>query len=75
MIQVGDKVWINVLNKYNYRGIVTEIVDNIATIQVPVHYSNQGYITTYKDIEFLTKVPETLKELEEFKKLKKGDIF
>lgn len=67
MVKVGDKVWVKMLNKYNFRGTIMEIENNVATINVPVHYSDQEYVTIYKDIEFLTRVPETLKELEKQK--------
>lgn len=67
MVKVGDKVWVKILNKYKFRGTIMEIENNVATINVPVHYSDQEYVTIYKDIEFLTCVPETLKELEKQK--------
>ena len=67
MIEVGNKVWIKILNKYKFRGTVVEIKDNIATIHVPTHYGNQNYVVFEKDIDFLIRVPETLKELENLK--------
>ena len=67
MVKVGDKVYIKILNKYNFRGTIIEIEDNVATINVPVYYGKDPIIV-YKDIEFLNKVPETLKELENLKK-------
>lgn len=68
MVKVGDKVWVKVLNKYNFRGTILEIEDNIATIKVPVHYGNENDIIVHKDIDFLYPVPETLKQLEDLKK-------
>ena len=67
MVKVGDKVYVKVLNKYNFRGTIIEIEDNVATINVPVYYGKDP-VVVYKDIEFLDKVPETLKELEDLKK-------
>lgn len=66
MVKVGDKVWVKVLDKYNFRGFVTEIKDNIATINVPAYYGNKN-IVFEKDVKFLIRVPETLKELEKIK--------
>lgn len=42
MVKVGDKVWVKVLDKYNFRGFVIEIKDNIATINVPAYYGKIG---------------------------------
>lgn len=71
MVKVGDKVWVKVLNKYNFRGFVTEIKDNIATINVPVYYGNKN-IVFEKDVKSLIRVPETLKELENQKEAKRN---
>ncbi len=68
MVKVGDKVYVKVLNKYNFRGTIIEIENNVATINIPVRYGYQDHIVVHKDIEFLNKVPETLKELENLKK-------
>ncbi len=68
MVKVGDKVWVKVLNKYNFRGTIIEIEDNVATINVPVYYGDKNHITIHKDVGFLCRVPETLKELEDLKK-------
>ena len=72
MIKVGNKVWIKILNKYKFRGTVVEIKDNIATIHVPTHYGNQNYVVFEKDVNFLVRVPETLKELENQKEAKRN---
>ncbi len=72
MVKIGDKVWIKVLDKYNFRGTIIEIKDTIATVHVPVHYGNQEYIVFEKDIKFLIRVPETLKELEKQKEVKRN---
>ena len=69
MIKVGDKVYIKVLSKYNFRGTVMEIVDNEAVINVPTYYGNKP-IVVYKNINDLIKVPETIKEVEKLKKRK-----
>ena len=66
MVKVGDKVYVKVLNKYNFRGTIIEIENNVATINVPTHYGNEN-IVIHKDVNFLMRVPETLKELEKQK--------
>ena len=66
MVKVGDKVWVKILDKYKFRGTIIEIENNIATIDVPTHYGNENIIV-YKDVNFLIRVPETLKELEKQK--------
>lgn len=71
MVKVGDKVWVKVLDKYNFRGFVTEIKDNIATINIPVYYGNKN-IVFEKDVKSLIRVPETLKELENQKEAKRN---
>lgn len=71
MVKVGDKVWVKVLDKYNFRGFVTEIKGNIATINVPAYYGNKN-IVFEKDINSLVLVPETLKELENQKEAKRN---
>lgn len=71
MVKVGDKVWVKVLDKYNFRGFVTEIKDNIATINIPAYYGNKN-IVFEKDIKSLIRVPETLKELENQKEAKRN---
>lgn len=71
MVKVGDKVWIKVLDKYNFRGFVTEIKDNIATINIPAYYGNKN-IVFEKDVKSLIRVPETLKELENQKEAKRN---
>ena len=71
MLKVGDKVWIKILNKYKFRGTIIEIENNVATINVPVYYGKDP-IVVYRDIEFLDKVPETLKELEKQKEAKRN---
>lgn len=71
MIKVGDKVWVKVLDKYNFRGFVTEIKDNIATINIPAYYGNKN-IVFEKDVKSLIRVPETLKELENQKEAKRN---
>lgn len=71
MVKVGDKVWVKVLDKYNFRGFVTEIKDNIATINVPAYYGNKN-IVFEKDVKSLIRVPETLKELENQKEAKRN---
>ena len=71
MVKVGDKVWVKVLDKYNFRGFVTEIKDNIATINIPTYYGNKN-IVFEKDIKSLIRVPETLKELENQKEAKRN---
>ena len=71
MVKVGDKVYVKVLNKYNFRGTIIEIKDNVATINIPVYYSDKEYIVVHKDIDFLEKVPETLKQLEDLKNKRK----
>ena len=71
MVKVGDKVYVKILNKYNFRGTIIEIENNVATINVPVYYGKDPIII-YKDIEFLDKVPETLKELENLKEAKRN---
>lgn len=71
MIKVGDEVYVKILNKYNFRGAVIEIENNVATINVPVYYGKDS-IVVYKDIAFLDKVPETLKELENLKIKRRG---
>lgn len=67
MIQIGDKVYIKVLDKYNFRGTVMDIIDNEAKVNVPTHYGNKP-IVVYKNIDDLIKVPETIKEVEKLKK-------
>lgn len=71
MVKVGDKVWVKVLDKYNFRGFVTEIKDNIATINIPAYYGNKN-IVFEKDVKSLIRVPETLKELENQKEAKRN---
>lgn len=71
MVKVGDKVWVKVLDKYNFRGFVIEIKDNIATINVPAYYGNKN-IVFEKDVKSLIRVPETLKELENQKEAKRN---
>lgn len=71
MVKVGDKVWVKVLDKYNFRGFVTEIKDNIATINIPTYYGNKN-IVFEKDVKSLIRVPETLKELENQKEAKRN---
>lgn len=67
MVKVGDNVYVKILNKYNFRGTIMEIKDNVATINVPTHYGSES-IVVYKDVSFLIKVPETIKEVENLKK-------
>ena len=67
MIKVGDKVYIKVLNKYNFRGTVMDIIDDEAKINVPTYYGNKP-IVVYKNVNELIKVPETIKEVEKLKK-------
>ena len=71
MVKVGDKVWVKVLDKYNFRGFVTEIKDNIATINIPAYYGNKN-IVFKKDVKSLIRVPETLKELENQKEAERN---
>ena len=72
-IKVGTNVWVKVLNKYNVRGKVIEIENNVAKIEVPTYYGSGQSIIVYKDIDLLINdyVTETLKELEDLKALKK----
>ena len=68
MVKVGDIVKVNILAYKNFRGTVTEIKDNIATIEVPTNYGTKEPVVLYKDVNFLRRSPETLKELEDQKK-------
>ena len=68
MVKVGDIVKVNVLKYKNFRGVVTEIKNNVATIKVPMHYGTKEPVILYKDVNSLRKSPETLKELEDQKK-------
>ena len=68
MVKVGDIVKVNVLKYKNFRGTVTEIKNNVATIEVPTYYGAKEPVVLYRDINFLRKSPETLKELEDQKK-------
>ena len=44
MVKVGDKVYVKVLNKYNFRGTIIEIENNVATINVPVYYGKDPIV-------------------------------
>lgn len=68
MVKVGDIVKVNVLKYKNFRGTIIEIKNNIATIEVPTYYGAKEPVVLYRDINFLRKSPETLKELEDQKK-------
>lgn len=68
MVKVGDIVKVNVLKYKNFRGAVTEIKNSVATIEVPTYYGAKEPIVLYRDVRFLRKSPETLKELEDQKK-------
>lgn len=68
MVKVGDIVKVNVLKYKNFRGTVTEIKNNVATIEVPTYYGEKEPVVLYRDVRFLRKSPETLKELEDQKK-------
>lgn len=68
MVKVGDIVKVNVSKYKNFRGTIIEIKDNVATIEVPTYYGAKEPIVLYKDINFLRRSPETLKELEDQKK-------
>lgn len=71
MVKVGDIVKVNVLKYKNFRGAVTEIKNNVATIEVPTYYGAKEPVVLYRDVRFLRKSPETLKELEDQKKEEK----
>lgn len=71
MVKVGDIVKVNVLKYKNFRGTVTEIKNNVATIEVPTYYGKKETVILYRDVRFLRKSPETLKELEDQKKEEK----
>lgn len=73
MVKVGDIVKVNVLKYKNFRGTVTEIKNNVATIEVPTYYGEKETVILYRDVRFLRKSPETLKELEDQKKEGKLD--
>lgn len=68
MVKVGDIVKVNVLKYKNFRGTIIEIKNNIATIEVPTYYGAKEPVVLYRDVNFLRKSPETLKELEDQKK-------
>ena len=68
MVKVGDIVKVNVLKYKNFRGTVIEIKNNVATIEVPTYYGAKEPVVLYRDVNFLRKSPETLKELEDQKK-------
>ena len=68
MVKVGDIVKVNVLKYKSFRGTVTEIKNNVATIEVPTYYGTKEPIVLYRDVNFLRRSPETLKELEDQKK-------
>ena len=68
MVKVGDIVKVNILKYKNFRGTVTEIKNNVATIEVPTHYGAKEPIILYKDVNSLRRSPETLEELEKQKK-------
>lgn len=68
MVEVGDIVKVNILKYKNFRGVVTEIKNNIATIKVPMHYGTKEPIILYEDVNSLRRSPETLEELEKQKK-------
>lgn len=68
MVKVGDIVKVNVLKYKNFRGTITEIKNNVATIEVPTYYGKKETVILYRDVRFLRKSPETLKELEDQKK-------
>lgn len=73
MVKIGDKVKVEVLKYKGFRGTVTEIDDNgMATIEVPTYYGAKEPVVLYRDARFLNKAPETLKELEDLKKIRKG---
>lgn len=71
MVKVGDIVKVNVLKYKNFRGTVTEITNNVATIKVPTYYGAKEPVVLHRDVRFLRKSPETLKELEDQKKEEK----
>ncbi len=73
-VKVGTNVWIKVLDKYNVRGKVIEIENDIAKIEVPTYYGEKQPMIFYKDVKLLINdyVIETLKELEDLKNFKKG---
>ena len=68
MVKVGDIVKVNVLKYKNFRGTITEIKNNVATIEVSTYYGKKETVILYRDVRFLRKSPETLKELEDQKK-------
>ena len=73
MVKIGDKVKVEVLKYKGFRGTVTEIDDKgMATIEVPTYYGTKEPVILYRDVRYLNKAPETLKELEDLKKLKGG---
>lgn len=72
-IKVGTVVWVKVLKKYNIRGTVVEIKDNVAKIEVPTYYGSTQPLIVYKDVDLLIDnlVFDSLKKMEDFKEFKK----
>lgn len=69
-MQVNDKVRVNVLN-YKLQGVITEINEDEATVQVPVYYGQQDSITIVSKLKDLEPVLITLKEIEDYKRKQK----
>ncbi len=69
-MQVNDKVKVNVLN-YKVQGVIIEINEDEATVQVPVYYGQQDSITVVSKLKDLQPVFVTLKEIEDYKKTQK----
>lgn len=67
MVKIGDKVYIKVLDKYNFRGTILNIDGDIAEVEIPVYYGVNNHIIVFKDVNSLIKVPETIKEVEALK--------
>ena len=66
-MQVNDKVKVNV-SKYRVQGVIIEINEDEATVQVPVYYGQQDNITVVSKLKDLEPVFATLKEIEDYKR-------
>ncbi len=71
-LKVGDIVFVNILKYQKFRGTIINIENDIATIEVPTHYSNNEVVILYKNINELYRVPKTLEDIEKLKKAKRG---
>lgn len=71
-LKIGDKVRIDVFKYKNFRGTIIDINENgLAIIEVPTYYGTKEPVVLYRDVNFLRRSPETLKELEDQKKEKR----